>query len=167
MDSGWKNFIKENIWLFLLLFVVVFGLGGYKLYSVVRFKINENAEFNGAVVKELPNTIKQYEANEYKIIEKDDQDLAEFYLSKIVKIWLNDPGELYELCDVKVKESYKSKEDFVYRMNKFKTTSTKVSTVDAYSVKGGTIVIQTNENMQFKLVTNGINDFKITYIGKV
>ena len=85
MDNGWKNFFKENALLFLAFFVVVFGFVGLTVYNMITEVRNKNIIYEGGILEEAPKTIKNYEVNEYKIIEKDDQDLAEFYLKKIVK----------------------------------------------------------------------------------
>lgn len=167
MDNGWKGFFKENIVLFLLLFVVVFGLVGYKVYNFAHDKRNEKIIYGNQEPNVLPDIVKTYEANEYKVIETDDQDLAEYYLNKIVKIWMDDPAKLYDLLTDKTKSSYKNKEEFVKMLNYMESSFLKSSKVDAYLVDNSTVTIKTNEGIQIKLVTQGINDYKISYIGKM
>ena len=166
MDNGWKSFFKENILLFLLLFVVVFGLLGYKVYQFAHEKRNENIIYGEHEPTVLPDVIRSYEANEYKVIEKDDQDLAEYYLNKIIKIWMKNPGDLYDYLTEKTKNSFKTKEEFIKKLDHMKSSFTQSSIVDKYLVENSSVTIQTNEGIQIKVISHGINDFEISYIGK-
>ena len=141
MDNGWKNFFKENALLFLVFFVVVFGFVGLTVYNMITEARNKNIIYEGGILEEAPKTIKNYEVNEYKIIEKDDQDLAEFYLKKIVKIWSEDPGKLYDLMTEKAKNEYSSKDQAVKRLTKLRSSRVLQSKVDSYKVDKGVVII--------------------------
>lgn len=165
MENSWKGFFKENALLFVVFFVVVFGFLSITIYNGIRDARASKITYESGTYEEVPNVIKKYDVNEYKVITKSDQDLAEYYLRKLVKMWDNDPGLLYDLMSTSAKNSYSSREDCIKELTKKKSSRVRSSKVDYYSVNGGNIVIVTNENIQFKLNTKGINDFVIEYMG--
>ena len=160
-----KEFIKENfIWCFLLAFVI-FGLGGAKLYNFVQKKVIDSKPYEQQSIN-IEYEPKNYGVNQYKVIEKDNQDLAEFYYDKIKKMWLNNPGEIYDRMTDKAKARNGTREEFIKKISKFITSKTPTSIVELYKVEGSKVVIVTNEKMQIILDTNGINDYKITLIAQ-
>lgn len=166
-NSGWKKFLKENAILFLIFFVVVFGFLSLTIYNVIRDAKSDFVDAGDGLLIEAPNIVKTYDVNEYKIINKSDQDLAEYYLKQLVEMWDKDPGKLYDLMDQSVKNKYTSREDAINRLNKLKSNRVLQSKVVSYKVDTGVVVILTNENIEFKLVGNGINDYKITFMGQI
>ena len=160
-----KEFIKENfIWCFLLAFII-FGLGGAKIYKAINDKIINSRTYEKQVIN-FEYEPKNYKVNQYKVIEKDNQDLAVFYYDKIKKMWLNNPGEIYDRMSDKAKSLNGTREEFIKKISKFITVNTPSSTAAYYRVEGGTIVILSSEKMQIVLETNGINDYKITLMGQ-
>ena len=166
-NNGLKEFFKENALLFLVFFVVVFGFLSLIIYNSIRDARINSTELENGPLDQAPDIIKTYEANEYKIIEKSDQDLAEFYLKKLVEMWDKDPGKLYDLMDNKMKNKYSSREDAINRLTKLRSSKVLKSTVESYKVDRSVIVILTNEGIEFKLVGNGINDYTITFMGQI
>lgn len=166
-NNGWKNFFKDNALLFLVFFVIVFGFLSLTIYNGIRDAKIDSSEYRDGPLVEAPDVVKNYDVNEYKIIQKDDQDLAEYYLKQLVEIWDKDPGKLYDLMDDKVKNKYSSKEDAINRLNKLKSNRVLQSKVVSYKVENSVVVILTNENIEFKLAGNGINDYRITFMGQI
>ena len=166
-NSGWKKFLKENEILFLIFFVVVFGFLSLTIYNVIRDAKSDFVDAGDGLLIEAPHIVKTYDVNEYKIINKSDQDLAEYYLKQLVEMWDKDPGKLYDLMDQSVKNKYTSREDAINRLNKLKSNRVLQSKVVSYKVDTGVVVILTNENIEFKLVGDGINDYKITFMGQI
>ncbi len=166
-NSGWKKFLKENAILFLIFFVVVFGFLSLTIYNVIRDAKSDFVDAGDGLLIEAPHIVKTYDVNEYKIINKSDQDLAEYYLKQLVEMWDKDPGKLYDLMDQSVKNKYTSREDAINRLNKLKSNRVLQSKVVSYKVDTGVVVILTNENIEFKLVGDGINDYKITFMGQI
>ena len=82
-------------------------------------------------------------------------------------MWDKDPGKLYDLMDNKMKNKYTSREDAINRLTKLRSSKVLKSTVESYKVDGNIIVILTNEGIEFKLVGNGINDYRITFMGQI
>ncbi len=167
MDNGWKNFFKENILLFLLFFVVVFGFIGLTIYNSIRDARSNIIIYESGTYEEVPNIVKTYEVNEYKIIEKDDQDLAEYYLKQLVTMWYKDPGKLYDLMNDKAKSTYSSREDAINRLTKLRSSKVLQSKVDSYKVSKGEVIILSDQGIEYKLSTKGINSYKITYLGQI
>jgi hypothetical protein len=167
MDNGWKNFFKENLFLFLVFFVVVFGFLGLTIYNAIRDYRDEHTEYVKEPIEEVTEMIRSYEANEYKIISKDDQDLAEYYLKQLVTIWDKDPGKLYDLMTTTARSEYTSREDAINKLNELKSSKVLRSAIDSYKVEKGTVIILTDQGIEFKLNTNGINDYKITFMGQI
>ena len=160
-----KEFIKENfIWCFLLAFII-FGLGGAKIYKAINDKVINSRTYEKQEIN-LEYEPKNYKVNQYKVIEKDNQDLVVFYYDKIKKMWLNNPGEIYDRMSDKAKSLNGTREEFIKKISKFITVNTPSSTAAYYRVEGGTIVILSSEKMQIVLETNGINDYKITLMGQ-
>lgn len=167
MNKEWKSLIKENMLLFVVFICVVLGFIGYHAYNGIKYLKNSKTNFDGGILIEAPNEIKNYEANEYKIITTTDQDLAEFYLHELVTMWNTDPGKLYDLMTDKAKNTYSSRDDCINTLNKMKNSNIMSSTVAYYKVNKAEVIIETNDHRQFKLITNGINDYKIAYLGFV
>ena len=160
-----KEFIKENfIWCFLLVFVI-FGLGGAKIYKAINKKVIDSRTTKHEEVR-LEYEPKNYEVNQYKVINRTDEELAEFYYNQIKKMWINNPGEIYDRMSEKAKSLNGTREEFINKISKYVTSQTKDSTVAYYKVEGGKVVILTNEYMEIILETNGINDYKITLMAQ-
>ena len=160
-----KEFIKENfIWCFLLLFVI-FGLGGAKVYRAINKKIIDSRTYEQQEVS-IEYEPKNYEVNQYKVINRTDEELAEFYYDQIKKMWINNPGELYDRMTEKTKSLNGTRDEFIKKISKYVTYGTKTSTVAYYKVEGGKVVILTNEKMEIILETKGINDYKITLMSQ-
>ena len=167
MENSWKGFFKDNIVLFLVFFVVVFGFLSLTIYNGIKDARAKKIIYEGGTYEEVKTIIKSYDVNEYKVISKSDQDLAEFYLRKLVKMWDEDPGALYDLMSNKAKNEYTSRDDCIKKLNKLKSSRVRSSTVDSYKVADGVIIILTNENVEFKLVTKGINDYTIDFMAQI
>jgi len=160
-----KEFIKENfIWCFLLAFVI-FGLGGAKLYNFIHKKVIDSKPYEHQAIN-IDYEPKNYEVNQYKVMYKTDYDIAEFYYDKIKKMWINNPGELYDRMTEKAKSLNGTRDEFIKRISKFVTSQTPSSTVAYYKVEGGKVVILTSENMEIVLDTNGVNDYKISLMAQ-
>jgi hypothetical protein len=65
----------------------------------------------------------------------------------------------------KAKNTYSSRDDCINTLNKMKNSNIMSSTVAYYKVNKAEVIIETNDHRQFKLITNGINDYKIAYLG--
>lgn len=167
MDKGWKNFFKENLVLFLAFFVVVFGFIGLTIYNTIRDVRDETIIYEPGAYEEVPTIIKTYEANEYKIIEKNDYDLAVYYLKQLVTMWSNDPGKLYDLMSDKAKNSYASRDEAIKKLTKLRSSKVLQSKIDSFKVEKGTVIIVTDQGIEFKLSTNGINNYKISFMGQI
>ena len=167
MNNEWKDFFKENAFLFLVFFVIVFGFVGLTVYNGIRDARLNNEKYETQLPEEMPLVIRSYEANEYKVITKSDQELAEYYLKQLVTYWYNDPGKLYDLMTDKEKNEYSSREEAVNRLTKLRSSKVLQSKVDAYKVEAGVVTILSDQGIEFKLSTNGINDYKISFMGQV
>lgn len=167
MDNGWKGFFKENIFLFLAFFVVIFGFIGLTIYNAIRDTRSNVIIYESGAYEEVPTIIKSFDVNEYKIIEKDDQDLAEFYLKQLVSMWSKDPGKLYDLMNDKAKSEYSSREEAINKLNKLRPSKVLQSKIDSYKVEKGNVIILTDQGIEFKLATDGINNYKIVFIGQI
>ena len=167
MDNGWKNFFKENALLFLVFFVVVFGFIGLTVYNMVNDVKDKNTIYDRGALIEAPDIVKTYDVNEYKIITKDDYDLAEYYLKQLVTMWNKDPGKLYDLMNDKCKNEYSSRDEAVKKLTKLRSSRVLQSKIDSYKVEKGVVIILTDQGIEFKLSTNGINNYKIIYMGQV
>lgn len=160
-----KEFVKENfIWCFLLVFVI-FGLGGAKLYNYINNKVIDSRTYEKQVVN-LEYEPKNYEVNQYKVIERTDEELAEFYYEQIKKMWINNPGELYDRMTEKAKSLNGTRDEFIKKISKFVTSETPNSKVAFYRVDPGSVVILTNEKMEIILDSNGINNYKISLMAQ-
>lgn len=161
-----KQFVKENLLLSILFVIVVGTFIGSGIYKGIKNAVDSNTKYE-VKTEEVEYINRNYEVNEYKIITKDEQDLAEFYYKKIRYMWLNDPGAIYDLMSEKCKSYYDSRDAFINYINKFKSSKTASSYVDYYKVTGTNIIIMTNESVEFKLEHKGINDYKITLVAKI
>ncbi len=167
MDKEWKKFFKDNMILFIIFIIVILGFVGFHLYRGINNLRDSKINYEAGILEEAPSEIRKYDVNEYKIITKSDQDLAEFYLHELVTMWNKDPGKLYDLMTDKAKKSYSSREDCINELNKMKNSNIMSSTVEYYKVDKSIVIIQTNDKRQFKLITKGINDYEIAYLGFV
>lgn len=165
MDSV-KTFIKENLLLSILFVVVVGAFLGNIIYKGIRDAIDNNTPYEPEV-KEVYYQNRNYEVNEYKVVTKDDQDLAEFYYDKLRKMLMNDPGAIYDKMTKKCQEYYDSRDAFINYIVKFKSSTTATSVVEYYKVNGSSITIMSSDNIEFKLEQDGINDYKITLVAKI
>ena len=67
----------------------------------------------------------------------------------------------------KAKNEYSSKDQAVKRLTKLRSSRVLQSKVDSYKVDKGVVIILTDQGIEFKLNTNGINDYKIAFIGQI
>ena len=58
------------------------------------------------------NEIKKHEANEYKIISVEDQDIANAYYREWIYLVINKPEEAYKMLGSKSKKEYDTFEEY-------------------------------------------------------
>ena len=161
-----KEYIKHN---YLFVALVVFVIVLVTILVVVRVANNEKLEYIPEW-EEIPYDIKVHDANEYKIIQVEDQDIAIAYYKDWIYLLLNKPEEAYNKLDKKSKVEYDTYEKFQEWIKQFVTVKTKDSTLKGYKFKesGGAneILVSTTENMRVRFNEYSVWNYKVVIIGK-
>ena len=161
-----KEYIKHN---YLFVALVVFVIVLVAILVIVRVSNNEKLEYTPEW-EEIPYDIKIHDANDYKIINVDDQDIAIAYYKDWVYLLINKPEEAYAKLDKKSKVEYDTFEKFQQWIKEFVTVKTKDSKLKGYKYKknGGynEILVSTNENMRFRFYEYSVWNYKVVIIGK-
>ena len=161
------NYIKNNyIFVGIILLVIIL----FTVLVVVRLK-DKNQNYSWSPIEgEVSYDIKKHEANEYKIITVEDQDIAVSYYRNWIYLVVNNPEEAYKLLSKNSLKEYDTYEKFLAWVNRYKTVNTQNNTLKGYSLKknGGhnEFVILSSENMKYRLFEYSVWNYKVEIIGQ-
>lgn len=155
-----KNYLFAALIAFILVLLIILVI----VRVVNQGKNIYNPEFEAPTL-----IIKHHEANEYQIIQVDDQDMALAYYKDWVYLLVNNPKEAYEKLDKKSKEEYDSYEKFEKWIKQRVTVKTKTSTLKGYKFKktGGRneILVSTTDNMRYRFIEYSVWNYKVVIVG--
>ena len=80
MNNEWKDFFKENAFLFLIFFVIVFGFVGLTVYNGIRDTRLNNEKYETQLPEEMPLVILSIQL-EFIMIMKNCKDYIADFLS--------------------------------------------------------------------------------------
>jgi hypothetical protein len=160
------DYIKKN-YLFVGIILVVIIL----LTVLVVIRLNKKTDVDWTPIEgEIPYEIKKHEANEYKIIKIEDEDIAVAYYRNWIYLVVNNPEEAYKMLGSKSKKEFDTYEKFTKWIEQYKTVKTKDNTVTGYSYKksGGynTIIVRSSENMRYRFTENSVWNYKVDILGQ-
>lgn len=161
------NFIKKN-WLFsilILLIIVIFTV----IVILKVTKKNETFEYHPDY-SEVYYEIRNRKANEYRIMEVSDEDMAKSYYKDWVYMILNKPEEAYNMLDSNSKKEFDTYEKFEKWIDKYTTSKTKNGKILKYSYKTeaskNEIMILSEDNIRYRFYEYSVNNYKVEILGQ-
>lgn len=157
MDN-FKKIIKENIPVIIIAVTLITVIVAYKVIDYVGGKKTYYSGLNSQETVQYEN--KKYEENEYKVINVDQETMAQYYYKEIMNEIHNDPKTLWSrISDESKKEDYNNDYDkFLEDIAKIKTVTSKMNTLTDYGVRG-------DNNNIYILVDSAYNKFQVTEDG--
>jgi hypothetical protein len=159
------EYIKKNY-----LFVGIILLVIILLVVLVTVRLNKKELTWEPIEGEVSYDIKRHEANEYKIITVEDQDISIAYYKNWVYLLINKPEEAYTMLSKRSLKEYPTYEKFKEWVDRYVTVKTKDSTLTGYKYeeKGGhnEIVVSTSEHMRYRFNEYSVWNYKVDIIGQ-
>ncbi len=164
--NKFKDYVKKN-YLFVGLIVVVIII--FTILVVVRINNKNNLKFE-PIEGDVAYEIKKHNANEYKIISVEDQDIAIAYYKDWIYLVVNKPEEAYQKLSKKSLKKYDTYEKFKEWVDRYKTVKTKDNTLTGYSFKQNgehnEILVSSSENMRYRFYEYSVWNYKVEIIGQ-
>lgn len=160
------DFIKKNYAFSILIVLIIIAITIFVIFKLTNKQNLEWTPIEGEVFYE----IKKHEANEYKIISVEDQDIANAYYREWIYLVINKPEEAYKMLGSKSKKEYDTFEKFKAWIDQFKTVKTKDNVITAYSYKksgaNNQFIVRSSENMRYRFTENSVWNFKVDILGQ-
>ena len=130
------DFIKKNYAFSILIVLIIIAITIFVIFKLTNKQNLEWTPIEGEVFYE----IKKHEANEYKIISVEDQDIANAYYREWIYLVINKPDK------------------------------TKDNVITAYSYKksgaNNQFIVRSSENMRYRFTENSVWNFKVDILGQ-
>jgi hypothetical protein len=162
-----KQALKENIKLIIIAVIIIAIALGVVIYNNLTPTLSYNPEIDE--YNDVEYVKKNYEVNEYSVINMSEYDLLNAYLKKYVTLEVTNPDKAYEML------SDKSKESFDNDVSKYKeyisgiiSINTKENTVTKYrdGSSSNQIEIIDSESNKYIITEYAIWDIEITLNGR-
>lgn len=159
------DYIKHN-YLFVLLALLIIVL--FVVFVVVRLKSRVDYSWS-PIQGEVAYEIKHHEANEYKIITVEDQDIALQYYKNWIYLVVNKPEEAYGMLSKESLKEFDTYEKFKTWVDRYKTVNTKDNVLTGYSYKTGghnEFIVQSSERMRYRFNEYSVWNYKVEILGQ-
>ena len=164
-----KNNNRDKIVIISLVIILLLIISIMVIIKIINNnKLNKSYEIDNS--NEVYYEIKKNKANEYKIMNVDEEFIINSYFNYIKKILVNDKVKAYQLLNKSDLDKYKTQEEFNNYVNKIISDDFLNRSIQKYNISGvGTRVITIIDDRNYKYVINedGIWNIKYSIIGQL
>ena len=164
-----KNNNRDKIVIISLVIILLLIISIMVIIKIINNnKLNKSYEIDNS--NEVYYEIKKNKANEYKIMNVDEEFIINSYFNYIKKILMNDKVKAYQLLNKSDLDKYKNQEEFNNYVNKIISDDFLNRTIEKYNISGvGTRVITIIDDRNYKYVINedGVWNIKYSIIGQL
>ena len=164
-----KNNNRDKIVIISLVIILLLIVSIMVIIKIINNnKLNKSYEIDNS--GEVYYEIKKNKANEYKIMNVDEEFIINSYFNYIKKILVNDKVKAYQLLNKSDLDKYKTQEEFDNYVNKIISDDFLNRSIQKYNISGvGTRVITIIDDRNYKYVINedGVWNIKYSIIGQL
>ena len=164
-----KNNNRDKIVIISLVIILLLIISIMVIIKIINNnKLNKSYEIDNS--NEVYYEIKKNKANEYKIMNVDEEFIINSYFNYIKKILVNDKVKAYQLLNKSELDKYKTQEEFNNYVNKIISDDFLNRSIQKYNISGvGTRVITIIDDRNYKYVINedGVWNIKYSIIGQL
>lgn len=160
---------KDKLIIISLVILLVVIITFFIITKLINNK-NNNKEYEIDNSTDIQYELKNNGANEYRIMNVDNEFIVNNYFKYIKNLIINNQDEAYSLLTDESKNIYKTKEDYVKYINSIISDDFLDRKVSKYNIDGNgirTITIIDEANYKYIIYEDGIWNIKYSIIGMI